>query len=314
MKAWHFTAPNQPLALVEIPEPVPAAGEVVIDVKGVGICHSDVGFMDGSLISVMGPTPVVLGHEISGVVSAIGQAVTGVEMGQRVAVYSARPGDHPGVTRDGGYADKVAIPAFDAIALADNVDWTQAAAATDAGMTSYHATVTVGGVTAGTRVGIIGLGGLGLTGARICVLRGAEVYAAEIDEAIHPVGRERGVREVVSDAADLAEFGLDVIVDFAGFGTTTAGAITAVNRSGRVVQVGVGRTESTIDTMAMVNKEVTLVGCYGGLPADLEAVLKFIAEGRLRINTERITFDQIPDGLARLARGQVSGVRLVAEL
>jgi propanol-preferring alcohol dehydrogenase len=64
----------------------------------------------------------------------------------------------------------------------------------------------------------------------------------------------------------------------------------------------------------MVNKEVTLVGCYGGLPADVEAVLKFIAEGRLRINTERVTFDQIPDGLERLARGQVSGVRLVAEL
>lgn len=180
-------------------------------------------------------------------------------------------------------------------------------------MTSYHAVVTVGGAAKGTRVGIIGLGGLGLTGARIAVLTGAEVYAAEINESVRELGVERGVREVVADAADLRRFELDVIVDFAGFGTTTAAAVEAVRAGGRVVQVGLGRPEATISTATLVSNQVTLTGSLGGLKQDAAAVYDLMATGDLRIMTKPITFDEIGGGIDALRDGAVRG-RLIAEM
>ncbi|MDT2009368.1 zinc-binding dehydrogenase [Rhodococcus opacus] len=78
---------------------------------------------------------------------------------------------------------------------------------------------------------------------------------------------ERGVKQVVDDVKDLAEFGLDLIVDFAGFGTITAGAIEVVDSGGRVVQVGLGRSEATINTHRLTMKEVELRGSIGERPS-----------------------------------------------
>lgn len=72
MKAWSFTGVDRPLTRVDLPDPVPAAGEVVVDVRAAGLCHSDVGFMDGTLTAMLTRLPIVLGHEVAGVVSALG--------------------------------------------------------------------------------------------------------------------------------------------------------------------------------------------------------------------------------------------------
>ena len=90
-----------------------------------------------------------------------------------------------------------------------------------------------------------------------------------------------GVTDIVDDVRDLAPLQLDMIVDFAGFGTTTAGAISAVRPEGRVIQVGLGLNESTIPTAELVVKEVALRGARGGHPGDLEAVLDLMAAGEL---------------------------------
>jgi propanol-preferring alcohol dehydrogenase len=166
---------------------------------------------------------------------------------------------------------------------------------------------------AGQRVGIVGLGGLGMTGARIAVLNGAEVYAAEPRREAWDAARGQGVAAVVEDVRELAQYAPDLIVDFAGFGTTTSGAISAVRPGGLVVQVGLGRTEALISTMEMIGKGVTLRGSGGGRPADTAAVLGHMARGDLRIEATTIGFDEIPEGLARLERGGVVG-RIVAEL
>ena len=111
---------------------------------------------------------------------------------------------------------------------------------------------------------------------------------------------------------DMVGLGLDLIVDFAGFGETTAGAIRAVKVGGRVVQVGLGRTAATISTMELVGKSVTLVGSGGGQPENTAAVIAHMARGELTIEASAIGFDEIPAGLARLEAGGVVG-RIVAE-
>ncbi|MGI3781707.1 MAG: zinc-binding dehydrogenase, partial [Janthinobacterium lividum] len=298
-----------PLELHDVPAPVPGPGELVLDVKAAGICHSDVGFLDGTLSGLLPKRPITLGHEIAGVVSAVGTDVTGFEVGQRVAI----PCDiaTPGTSMDGGFAEQVLTPAGFVIPVPEGVALDQAAAATDAGMTSYHAAITVGGVRAGSKVGVIGLGGLGALALQICVGVGAEVYAAEINEKVWDLGRQLGATAVAKDIGEFAEQDLDVIIDYAGFGTTTAAAIDTVRPDGTVVQVGLGRPEGTINLQRLTLSRLTLVGSQAGTQEDCAAVLRLIAAGKLASTITRIGFDEIGDGVQRLERGGVIG-RLVA--
>lgn len=248
---------GSPLEFVDLPDPTPAPGEVAVDLKVAGLCHSDVGITDGTLTEVLRFTPIIRGHEAAGIVSAVGEGVTDTAIGDRVAISAMGDGQSgvigqktSGIGRHGAHAQKTIAPASELIPIPDEVPFVQAAAATDAGRASYHAVFVRGVLRPGMRVGIIGLGGLGMTGARMAVLGGAEVYAAEIDTEAHAAGLERGVKQVVDNVTELAPFDLDLdlIVDIAGFGTTTAGAIEAVRHGGRIVQVGVGRQEATINT------------------------------------------------------------------
>ena len=310
MKAWLFTGIDEQLQRIEREDTQPGPGQIVIDVQAAGLCHSDVGFLDGTLTWMLPGLPMILGHEVAGTISALGEGVEGLALGDRV-VLSGPEDFAPGWRVDGGYASKCLGSAAGAIRLADSISFVQGAAATDAGMTSYGAVMLSGELKPGQKVGIVGLGGLGMTGARIAVVNGAEVYGAEPNRDAWDKAKALGVRDVVADVKDLAPLGLDLIVDFAGFGTTTAGAIEAVRPGGLVVQVGLGQTEATISTALLTGKAVTLRGSRGGMPGAVEGVLRHMERGELEIAASTVGFEEIPEALERLRQGGVIG-RLVA--
>jgi propanol-preferring alcohol dehydrogenase len=315
MKAWQFTNTHEPLVLNEVPEPAAGPGEAVIDIKAAGLCHSDVGLLeDEGWLPMLGKLPITPGHEIAGVISEIAEGVEGWKAGDRVGVCPTAEGaTSPGYTHDGGYSFKCTASTKSLVAVPESLSFELAAAGTDAGMTSYHAVVTEGRVKQGDRVGIIGLGGLGQIGARVAVLRGCEVYVAEPNQQVWPLSEKIGCKKIVSDITGLLDENLDVIIDYAGFGTTTAGAIEAVRPGGRVVQVGLGQMEATINTTALVTKRVTLIGSLGGTVDDITGVYEMMATGDLDPAVTPIAFSEIPEGLDRLAKGGVVG-RLVATL
>lgn len=305
MKGWQLNEFNAPLELVELPDPVPAAGQIVVDPVVTGICHTDIGYHSGTLSRALGQKPIILGHEIAGVVSAVGPNVTKFAVGDRVAIRSGS--DAPGSAMHGGFATKVLTPVEFVAKIPDGVEFGHAAVATDAGLTAYHAVQVVGRVAAGMKVGIIGLGGLGYFGAQIAAAAGAQVFAAERNPDARAAVEEFGYARIVSDITELADEQLDVIVDFAGFETTTAGAIEVIKPGGRVVQVGVGRAETTIPTLILVMKQVELVGSLAGTVEDLEVVLDLLAKGKLKPLVTTIGFNEVPEGLERLDRGEVRG-------
>lgn len=188
-----------------------------------------------------------------------------------------------------------------------------AASGTDAGNVAHHAVVTKGRVGEGMKVGIIGIGGLGQFGARIAVLKGAEVFAAEVKESSWEFAKELGVKRVVKDVTELSDEQLDVIIDFAGFGTTTTGAIDAVRPGGRVVQVGMGKVQFEFNSIGLITKEVEYVGSVGGGTEDLAGVWELMASGGLKPAIEVVRFDDIAKGLDELHRGNITG-RAVANL
>ncbi|WP_296605691.1 zinc-binding dehydrogenase, partial [Nocardioides sp.] len=216
----------------------------------------------------------------------------------------------PGFVTDGGFGEKVRCAASALVRIPDTVPFTLGAAGTDAGMTSHAAVVSNGRVKAGDKVGIIGFGGLGQIGARVAVLVGADVYVAELNEAVWEAARGVGAHGVARSITELGD-DFDVIVDYAGFGTTTAEAIESVRPGGRVVQVGMGRLEATISTKALILRSVTLVGSQGGTIEDVTGVYDYFATGQIDPAVTEIGFDDIPDGLRRLRDGAIAG-RLVA--
>lgn len=313
MKAWHFVGTHKDFVRVDIPEPVAGPGKVVIDVKAAGLCHSDVGILeDEKWLAIMKELPVVPGHETAGVISAVGEGVTDWKVGDRVCVWPMA--DLPGYANDGAWEEKVALGTDGLIRIPDGVTFAQAAAATDAGMTSVGA-LTTGGVEAGMKVGIIGFGGLGQIGARVAHLRGAKVYVAEINEAVWDRAKEAGAVKVAKSISEFAEDELDVIIDFAGFGVTTADALQTVKWSGggRVVQVGMGKLESTIDIYPLIIGRKQIYGSQGGSKEDIVETMKYMASGELKPLITEIDFEEIWDGIKKLIDGTATG-RLVAVL
>ncbi len=321
MKGWEFTDTHIPLKLVEKPDPVAKPGYVAIEVKAAGLCHSDVAALeDPGWIGIITAHPLYMGHENAGVIIEVGEGVKGFKVGDRVGIapisarLTAEAGGRPwavGYQTDGGYADKLLVPDDCLVPLPDGVSFLEGAAATDAGMTSYHALYKVGGVKPGMKVGMIGIGGLGQFAAGMALIDGCEVFAVDKSPEARQLAKEMGIQHVYENVSDMADAQCDVIVDYAGFGETTANALEAVAKFGKVVVVGMGKLETTINTSTLILKQAQVLGSNGGTAKDISDVYNYFATGKLKPQLHSITFDEIPEGLERLHRGEVRG-RLVA--
>ena len=314
MRSWRFHGTNKPMTLEDVDVPEAGPGEVVVDVKAAGLCHSDVSALeDAGWMESFPRIPMTLGHENAGVISEVGPGMEEWKVGDRVGIAPAMPdGDAIGYGAwDGGYGPKIRATAHNLVRLPDDLSFEIGAMATDAGLTSYHAMVAVGGAKAGMRVGVIGLGGLGYIGARVAALRGAEVYAADIDPKTRENTSGMGLAGVAESITTFADKDLDLIIDYAGFGSTTADAVETLRNGGTLVQVGLGRLEATVNTKAIVFKQLKIFGSLSGTKQDLTELYELMRGGELNPPLNRITPDQIPAGLERLRQGGLVG-RLLA--
>ncbi|WEP00882.1 zinc-binding dehydrogenase (plasmid) [Streptomyces sp. FXJ1.172] len=314
MQAFRYVAKGEPLRLTDVPDPVPDPGWVVVHVEAAGLCHSDVHVLDGTIEPTRRP-PFTLGHEVAGTVLTLGAGVEEYAVGDRVAVaIVAHPQVQahyaPGIGVDGGYAERLVAHASTLVPVPDGVSTVHAAVATDSVVTAYHAVRTEAGARPGDVIAVVGLGGLGLNGVRTAVLAGATVYGVDINPDTFEAARAAGASDCFTDLAAVADLRPDAVVDFAGVGSTTSGAVDAVRRRGRVVLVGLGTNTTGFSTGSLVRKSVELRGSYGASKDELRQVLDFIARGRIEPVVEEIPFAGLNEGLDRIRRGAVRG-RLV---
>jgi propanol-preferring alcohol dehydrogenase len=326
MRAWRYVGPNKPLERQEIERPRPGPGEVVIRVQAAGVCHSDLHILEG--IAPF-PTPMTLGHEGAGVVEEVGPGVTGVRPGQLVAVYGPNScgdcrfcrsgqenlcpaGPSVGLGIDGSYAEFVRCRARSAVPVPEGVTAAQAAVATDAVLTPYHALKAVGGLRAGELAVIVGLGGLGMNAVEIAHLLGAYVIAIDLIPAKLEQARAMGAHETVdgNDAAAvtaLAQRLPDLVADFVGSDATARTAQQIVRPGGRVVLVGLAAATGTLMIFRYGANQIATLGSFWGASRELAEILDHIARGAIRPIVATEPLDTVNDVLERLRRGQVEG-------
>ena len=310
MKAWQFTGTNNPLELNEVPEPHAGPGQVVVDVKAAGVCHSDVTALDDAGWMPLFPhLPRTMGHENAGVITEVGEGMEQWAVGDRVGLAPVMAdGDAIGYGKwDGGFGPRLLATSDNLVKLPDEVPFDLGAMATDAGLTAYHAIMAVGGATAGMKVGVIGLGGLGYIGARVAVLSGAEVYGAEVNPETRKLADEIGLAGVADSIEAFKDKNLDLIVDYAGFGSTTAAAVETLAEFGTLVQVGMGRLEATINTYPLIIKQLSIKGSKSGTKEDLAGIYELMKSGQLNPPMNRITHADIPGAIDKLRAGGVVG-------
>lgn len=314
MRGWLFSGTNKPLELIEKEDPKAIPNQVVIEVKAAGLCHSDVAALeDPGWMPLFPNGPVIMGHEFAGVIIEVGEGVEDFKVGDRVGVNPMNRDTKvtAGYNYDGGYAEKVRVPADQCVKIPDGVSFVEGAAATDAGITSYRALFSIGQAKEGTKLGIIGVGGLGQFALQMALIKGCEVYVTDVSEAARELASELGATKVYDTILDMKEAECDVIVDFAGFGQTTTDAIEAVAPQGTVVIVGMGKLETVVNTYLMITKEVKLLGSNGGSVEDLQGVYECFATGKMSPTLITIPFEEVDKGIEKLKNHQVKG-RLVA--
>lgn len=337
MKAAVFHAPNTPLKIEEVPTPTPGPGEVLVKVAACGLCHTDLHYIDHGVPTFKKP-PLILGHEISGSIAALGSGVDSWKEGEHVllpAVYGCgqcimcRTGrenicEHMvmfGNNVDGGYAQYVLAPAKDAIRLPEEIPLVEGAIIADAVTTPYHAVVNRGQVRPGDRVVVFGCGGVGLNLVQIAAAMGAWVIAVDIlDEKLEWARRlgaqatinARQVERVDKEVRKLSDGGADIGFEAIGNPVTQAQTFASLRSGGRFVVVGYSDKPMTLDTGRVMYREMEIVGSLGCRAVDYPRVLELARQGKIKVKelvTARFPLEEINTAFDALRRGE--GIRSV---
>lgn len=324
MQAIRLVTQQQPLEQFDLPDPSPGPGQIVVDVHRAGICHTDAHYRGGT-----GKTnlPITLGHEVAGVVSAVGADVTDVREGQRVALHYlvscgtcercqkygeqfCPTGAMLGKEHDGGYAEKIVVPAFNAIPIPDEVSSDVASIMMCSTATAYHA-LRLGDLKPGQSVAVLGFGGLGVSAVQLArALGAAQVFAVDVvPEKLQLAAsfgatpldaRETPVHKAILGATDGK--GVDVVVEFTGNAEVARGGLRATSPGGRLMIVAINLRKFEFDPFTdLLVRERRIIGCSDHTRAELVELMELARTGK--IDLSRAITRTVP-----LEAGAINGV------
>jgi NADPH:quinone reductase-like Zn-dependent oxidoreductase len=310
MKAMAFErfGPPDVLEPREMPDPRPRAAEVVVEVKACGINHLDL-WVRAGLPGLNPEMPHILGSDIVGVIAEVGSDVADWKPGNRVLLlptlsdgrceaclrgddHLCREYDLIGRKRNGGYAERVAVPARNVLPFPDNLAWTDAAAVPLVFLTAWHMLLGRARLAAGETVLVIGAGsGVGSAAIQIARLLDARVIATAGDEMKLERARALGAHDTIDHARDdiaaqaralTGKRGVDVVVEHVG-GPVFEKAVAALARNGRLVTCGatIGN-QATLDLNLLFGRHLSLLGSWMGRRDELVAVLEHVRSGALK--------------------------------
>jgi D-arabinose 1-dehydrogenase-like Zn-dependent alcohol dehydrogenase len=318
-----------------VPDPTPGAQGAVVRVEASGLCRSDWHGWMGHDPDIR-RFPHVPGHELAGVVEAVGAEVCRWAPGDRVTVPfvcacgrcpQCAAGNQqvcdrqtqPGFTHWGSFAEFAALDWADVnlVAIPDDVDSEAAALLGCRFATAYRALLQVGRVRAGEWVAVHGCGGLGLSAVMIAAAAGARVIAIDVSERALDLAREAGAELAVPAGTDVRErtdggahLGLDAI----GSEAACAASIAGLRKRGRHVQVGLLPEPPRVPMDLVIARELELLGSHGMAAHAYPEMLALVQSGRLRpgdLVTSRIGLEEAPRALVAMSDASPTGVTVI---
>ncbi|MET1160892.1 MAG: alcohol dehydrogenase catalytic domain-containing protein [Thermoprotei archaeon] len=331
-KGAFFVEPKKPLEIREIEFPDPGPGEVLLKVRAVGVCHTDLATIDGEFPPPP-LMPTILGHEIAGEVYKVGEGVKDLKPGDRVVLswlwytcgkcrYCVR-GDEQlcenlvetGRHVYGGYAEYVLAKASHVLKIPENVPWEYAPAATDAIATPFKA-LRVAGAKEGDVVAVWGVGALGFNAIQVAKAKGCTVIAIGRTEAKLEKAKEVGADYVISAKKEdpvkrIKELtgGADIILQLVPTDVKTyEQAFDALSKGGTLVLLGYPPGKMCLPVIEWGLTEKKVIASLAFTRYDISESLRLLAQGKVKpVITVYKGLESINKALDDLRKGVVMG-------
>jgi alcohol dehydrogenase/propanol-preferring alcohol dehydrogenase len=321
MRAVQVSKPGGPFEMVERDIPEPGPRQIRVKVHACGICHSDSLTKEGHWPGITYPR--VPGHEIAGVIDAVGSEVPHWKRGQRVGIgwlgsycsycESCRRGSFvtcanqriTGITMDGGYQDYVLVP-FESLALIpDEISPVEAGPLMCAGITTFNS-LRNSGARGGDTVAILGIGGLGHLAVQFASKMGFRTIAIARGKQKEPLAKQLGAHHYIDStsgdpAADLQNLGgAKIILATATSAQAMAATIGGLSTDGRLIVIGADFTPMQLNTIGLISKRTGIYGWPSGSSIDSEDTMKFSAMTGVRPMTEIFPLEKAQEAYDRM--------------
>lgn len=325
MKAMVLDGPGLPLRLKELPDPLPGDGQVRVKVAACGVCRTDLHLVDGELPDIR--YPIIPGHEIVGVIDALGANVADFRIGDRVGIpwlghtcgicpfcQGGRENlcDRPlftGYTRDGGYATHTIADARFTFRMSTGSDDAATAPLLCAGLIGWRSLKLAGEA---RTIGIYGFGAAGHIVAQVARFQGRAVHAVTRagDSQAQQLALQLGA-VWAGEARDVAPQSLDAAIIFAPAGELVPEALRAVRKGGRVVCGGIHMSDVPSFPYALLWQERQLLSVANLTREDGREFFDIVPLAGIRTHTETFPLDRANDVLARLRGGKILGAAVL---
>ncbi|MDG1438792.1 MAG: zinc-dependent alcohol dehydrogenase family protein [Emcibacteraceae bacterium] len=345
MKAVLFEQYGGLPKIQNVPDPIPENHGVVLKVMATGVCRSDWHGWIGHDTDI--ELPHVPGHELAGIVEAVGRDVTKWSVGDRVTVPfvggcgrcpECDSGNQqvcdnqfqPGFTHWGSFAQYVGIHNADLnlVSVPEAISFVTAASLGCRFITSYRGIVDQGKVEVGQWVAVHGCGGVGLSAIMIAKAYGANVIAVDIDnqklEFAKSIGADftvnaKTLSNVSEEVKEISERGVHISMDALGNPLTCENSIRSLRKRGKHIQVGLLVAEQSTPSLPMdivVANELEIIGSHGMAAHRYPEMMQMIASGKLapeKLIGKEITLEQSIDALVNMDKFETTGVTVVSK-
>jgi propanol-preferring alcohol dehydrogenase len=334
MRAWILEAQakveERPVRLVEVPTPHPEADEVRIQVVACGLCRTDIHIAEGDL--ELAKTPIILGHEVVGIVNEVGENVQRFREGDRAGVYwlhstcgrckyclSGRENYCPeiqctGWDADGGFAEYLTVPAAYALPLNNvRMDALEIAPLMCPGIAGYAA-FKLTEVQEGDRLGLYGFGPTAHCVLKVAQARGIQVYVSTRSPKNIEAARREGARWAANTATEQMPCELDAAILFPPAGKLVEPALAQLERGGILVMAPVSSSPITIEDYSgnLWGRDIRTL--YNLKRSDAEEFFAIVDQLDLRVGTSAFPFDELPDALVLAKQGKLPQPNAVIEV